>query len=174
MLSTPLLIPAGRPSVSRRGVSGCGGTAVDERRCASWTLALLLCALAAASLAWQSMQVSLWHSAGWHLHHSAYRGGPSPQYLPTGTHGRPRQHQQPSSEQQRRLLYPVWWHAPFYTGSGYGSEAISYVASLLHHGQLRPADLWIAHSGDRIVPGAAAALDAGTRGMLEVRAPGMR
>ena len=32
--------------------------------------------------------------------------------------------------------YPVWWMAPFFSGSGYSSEAINYILSLLRHNQV--------------------------------------
>ncbi|KAJ9508024.1 hypothetical protein QJQ45_021361 [Haematococcus lacustris] len=47
-----------------------------------------------------------------------------------------------------RLKYPVLWGGAFFSRSGYGTEAVSYVASLLLEGLVRPADLWISQSGD--------------------------
>ncbi|KAG2452970.1 hypothetical protein HYH02_002307 [Chlamydomonas schloesseri] len=46
------------------------------------------------------------------------------------------------------LNFPVWWMAPFWSGSGYSSEAINYVLSLTRAGQVRPEDVWIGHHGD--------------------------
>eukprot|EP00195_Chlamydomonas_chlamydogama_P006392 CAMPEP_0202898984 /NCGR_PEP_ID=MMETSP1392-20130828/7351_1 /ASSEMBLY_ACC=CAM_ASM_000868 /TAXON_ID=225041 /ORGANISM="Chlamydomonas chlamydogama, Strain SAG 11-48b" /LENGTH=663 /DNA_ID=CAMNT_0049585063 /DNA_START=247 /DNA_END=2238 /DNA_ORIENTATION=+ len=46
------------------------------------------------------------------------------------------------------LKYPIWWAGPFRSGSGYGSEAITYALGLLENGLIRPEDLWVVHSGD--------------------------
>eukprot|EP00877_Chromochloris_zofingiensis_P000172 jgi/Chrzof1/10155/Cz04g31010.t1 len=56
-----------------------------------------------------------------------------------------------TAEPARPLSYPVWWHAPFFTGTGYGSEAISYVVALLKTNRFRREDIWITHSGDNVV-----------------------
>ncbi|KAF6259241.1 hypothetical protein COO60DRAFT_1700898 [Scenedesmus sp. NREL 46B-D3] len=47
-----------------------------------------------------------------------------------------------------RLKYPLWWHGPMWSGSGYGGEAINYVLSLVRSGRLAPADVWAYHHGD--------------------------
>ncbi|KXZ50642.1 hypothetical protein GPECTOR_15g326 [Gonium pectorale] len=46
------------------------------------------------------------------------------------------------------LNFPVWWMAPFWSGSGYSSEAINYVLSLTRSKQIRREDLWVGHHGD--------------------------
>lgn len=50
-----------------------------------------------------------------------------------------------------QLLYPVFWFAPFYTGSGYSTEAISFVSALVQTERFRPEDVWLSHSGDHIL-----------------------
>lgn len=36
------------------------------------------------------------------------------------------------------LRYPIWWFAPFWSGSGYSSEAINYILSIYRNDLLRP------------------------------------
>lgn len=65
------------------------------------------------------------------------------------------------------LQFPVWWFAPFYSGSGYGSEALSYVQSLIQTGSLREADIWLTHSGDAVSPGVVKSMEPKARELLE-------
>ncbi|KAF8056240.1 hypothetical protein HT031_006428 [Scenedesmus sp. PABB004] len=69
----------------------------------------------------------------------------------------------------RARARPLWWHAPVYSGSGYGSEAIFFVEALLGAGAraLRPEDLWLTHSGDRIIERAVRSLTPRTRALLQ-------
>ncbi|GIL48632.1 hypothetical protein Vafri_5101, partial [Volvox africanus] len=53
-----------------------------------------------------------------------------------------------TSVEPKPLHYPVWWMAPFWSGSGYSSEAINYVLSLTRANLIRREDLWISHNGD--------------------------
>ncbi len=46
------------------------------------------------------------------------------------------------------LQYPIWWHAPIWSGSGYGSEALNYVFSLVRLRMLSARDVWVAQHGD--------------------------
>ncbi|GBF99162.1 hypothetical protein Rsub_12129 [Raphidocelis subcapitata] len=46
------------------------------------------------------------------------------------------------------LQYPIWWHAPFFSESGLGTEAITILDSLVSTGLMRESDIWITHSGD--------------------------
>lgn len=46
-------------------------------------------------------------------------------------------------------LRPLWWHAPFLSGGGYSSEALSYVLALAQEPALR-SRLWIAQHGDGV------------------------
>ena len=57
--------------------------------------------------------------------------------------------------------------APFYSGSGYGGEAVSYVDALLGAGAARPQDVWVTHAGDGVAPAAVAGMDPGLRALLE-------
>ncbi|GBF99949.1 hypothetical protein Rsub_12642 [Raphidocelis subcapitata] len=66
-----------------------------------------------------------------------------------------------------RLLFPVWWFAPFYSGSGYGAEALSYISALLHTHALDAADVWVTHSGDGVVPGVVRSMEPEGRALLE-------
>ncbi|KAI8471735.1 MAG: hypothetical protein J3K34DRAFT_520265 [Monoraphidium minutum] len=43
--------------------------------------------------------------------------------------------------------HPLWWHAPIWSGSGYGSEANSYLLALLRSGRVRPEDVWVSNHG---------------------------
>jgi hypothetical protein len=61
------------------------------------------------------------------------------------------QHQPADALATAALLYPVWWWAPFYTGSGYSTEAISFVSALVQTELFRPEDVWLSHSGDHIL-----------------------
>ncbi|KAI8475933.1 MAG: hypothetical protein J3K34DRAFT_517089 [Monoraphidium minutum] len=65
------------------------------------------------------------------------------------------------------LTYPVWWFAPFYAGSGYGDEALSYVGAMLAGAAFRPADVWVTHAGDGVSPAAVRAMEASGRALLE-------
>mmetsp|Transcript_21458 Transcript_21458/g.38187 ORF Transcript_21458/g.38187 Transcript_21458/m.38187 type:complete len:218 (+) Transcript_21458:39-692(+) len=47
-------------------------------------------------------------------------------------------------------LRPLWWHAPFFSGGGYSSEAISF-AIALHRFAAAPK-LWISQHGDAFNP----------------------
>ncbi|WIA22210.1 hypothetical protein OEZ85_004541 [Tetradesmus obliquus] len=67
----------------------------------------------------------------------------------------------------QRIAYPVWWHAPFYSGTGYGTEAISYVVALLQTDRFRREDIWISHSGDMIKQHVADSLDKETLQLLQ-------
>uniref|UniRef100_A0A383VNX1 Glycosyl transferase family 1 domain-containing protein n=1 Tax=Tetradesmus obliquus TaxID=3088 RepID=A0A383VNX1_TETOB len=67
----------------------------------------------------------------------------------------------------QRIAYPVWWHAPFYSGTGYGTEAISYVVALLQTNRFRREDIWISHSGDMIKQHVADSLDKETLQLLQ-------
>ena len=58
--------------------------------------------------------------------------------------------------------------APFYSGSGYGAEALSYVSALLmKNHSLNAADVWVTHSGDAVVPGVVRSMEPGGRALLE-------
>ncbi|GAX75853.1 hypothetical protein CEUSTIGMA_g3296.t1 [Chlamydomonas eustigma] len=43
---------------------------------------------------------------------------------------------------------PLWWHGPFWSGSGYGSEASNFMLSLYRSGLVHQQDLWASHHGD--------------------------
>eukprot|EP00775_Hariotina_reticulata_P008345 gene8345-8529_t len=58
------------------------------------------------------------------------------------------QYAQSKGVQPQRLKYPLWWHGPIWSGSGYGSEATNFVLSLLRTGRLASEDLWVNHHGD--------------------------
>jgi hypothetical protein len=45
------------------------------------------------------------------------------------------------------LPYPLWWMGPYSSGSGYGSEAINFVLSLLRSGRVRADDVWLSNHG---------------------------
>ncbi|KAF8072768.1 hypothetical protein HT031_000428 [Scenedesmus sp. PABB004] len=48
-----------------------------------------------------------------------------------------------------RRRFPVWWHGPVFSGSGYGSEAINFVLSLARAGRgVSRGDVWASHHGD--------------------------
>eukprot|EP00879_Flechtneria_rotunda_P016710 GHRR01017487.1.p1 GENE.GHRR01017487.1~~GHRR01017487.1.p1 ORF type:complete len:576 (+),score=143.08 GHRR01017487.1:1338-3065(+) len=66
-----------------------------------------------------------------------------------------------------KLVYPVWWQAPFYSGTGYSVEAISYVVALLQSKQICKEDLWISQSGDGMVDRAMDSLDPSVKQALE-------
>lgn len=70
--------------------------------------------------------------------------------------------------QQQRLRYPLWWHAPFFSGTGYGTEAISYIVGLLHSRQFQSEDVWISQSGDKLEEGVVWGLENSTRELLQV------
>lgn len=42
----------------------------------------------------------------------------------------------------------VWWHAPFYTGTGYSSEAIAFMLALWNSSRVSRQQLSIAQHGD--------------------------
>lgn len=67
------------------------------------------------------------------------------------------------------LLYPVFWWAPFYTGSGYSTEAISFVSALVQTELFRPEDVWLSHSGDHILQHVETSLDEATRQLLQAQ-----
>eukprot|EP00873_Tetraselmis_striata_P023049 jgi/Tetstr1/443313/TSEL_031328.t1 len=48
-----------------------------------------------------------------------------------------------------RLSRPLWWHAPFFSGGGYASEAASFAAAL----RGAPLRLWVSQHGDAFSPG---------------------
>eukprot|EP00798_Chlamydomonas_sp_ICE-L_P022388 gene22388-29495_t len=50
----------------------------------------------------------------------------------------------------RSVKYPLWWHAPFWSGSGYGTEATNFILSTLRSTTqvVRQEDLWIKQHGD--------------------------
>lgn len=54
--------------------------------------------------------------------------------------------------------YPVWWHAPFLGGTGYGSEALQFVFSLVRSGAMRRRDVWVALHGDGVKKDVAAGM----------------
>eukprot|EP00959_Pyramimonas_sp_CCMP1952_P038980 816288-Pyramimonas_sp.AAC.2 len=45
------------------------------------------------------------------------------------------------------LPFGLWWFAPFYSGGGYGSEAVGLVNSLLDHANVT-LDLRVTQHGD--------------------------
>ncbi len=47
--------------------------------------------------------------------------------------------------------YPIWWHSPMWSGSGYGSEGINYVLSMLRSGLVAARDLYAYNHGDNWV-----------------------
>eukprot|EP00873_Tetraselmis_striata_P013579 jgi/Tetstr1/433843/TSEL_023028.t2 len=47
-----------------------------------------------------------------------------------------------------RLSRPLWWHAPFFSGGGYASEAASFAAAL----RGAPLRLWVSQHGDAFSP----------------------
>ncbi|GBF88154.1 hypothetical protein Rsub_00866 [Raphidocelis subcapitata] len=60
-----------------------------------------------------------------------------------------------------RLKHPLWWMAPFYSGSGYSTEAITYILSLLRTGFVAEEDLWISNHGTDPDPDIMAVMDPG-------------
>ena len=64
--------------------------------------------------------------------------------------------------------------APIYSGSGYGSEALSFINALLHTHSLRGEDLWVTHSGDAVTPAAVRGMEPATRTLLERQVWGLR
>uniref|UniRef100_A0A383WC78 Glycosyl transferase family 1 domain-containing protein n=1 Tax=Tetradesmus obliquus TaxID=3088 RepID=A0A383WC78_TETOB len=66
-----------------------------------------------------------------------------------------------------RLKYPLWWHGPMWSGSGYGGEAVNYVLSLVRSGRLAPADVWAYHHGDNWNTGYVGSMPAEDRIELE-------
>jgi len=52
--------------------------------------------------------------------------------------------------------------------TGYGTEAISYISSLLQTERFRHEDIWLSHSGDHIVQHVEGSLDEATRQLLQV------
>ena len=42
----------------------------------------------------------------------------------------------------------VWWHAPFYSGGGYSSEAVAFMLAMWDSPALSQKRLWIAQHGD--------------------------
>lgn len=47
----------------------------------------------------------------------------------------------------------VWWMAPFFSGGGYSSEAISFAAALSASPAIATGQLWISQHGDGFRPG---------------------
>lgn len=47
----------------------------------------------------------------------------------------------------------LWWMAPFFSGGGYSSEAISFAAALSDSPAISPGRLWISQHGDGFRPG---------------------
>ncbi len=47
----------------------------------------------------------------------------------------------------------LWWMAPFFSGGGYSSEAISFAAALSDSSAILPGRLWISQHGDGFRPG---------------------
>jgi hypothetical protein len=41
----------------------------------------------------------------------------------------------------------LWWFAPFWSSSGFGSEALSIITALVDSGALNESDLWLTHAG---------------------------
>lgn len=52
--------------------------------------------------------------------------------------------------------------------TGYGTEAISYMSSLLQTERFRREDIWLSHSGDHVVQHVESSLDEATRQLLQV------
>ena len=63
--------------------------------------------------------------------------------------------------------------APFFSGSGYGSEALSYVDAMLARGRFRAEDVWVTHAGDAVAPAAVRAMEPGGRALLERQVRGV-
>lgn len=92
-----------------------------------------------AGLASYAVAVLLAVAAGWQAaQHGAWRLLQPPAGTPTETTA-------------FKLQYPLWWHAPVYAGTGYGTEAVSYVSALLQSKRFRPQDVWLSHSGDVVM-----------------------
>lgn len=64
------------------------------------------------------------------------------------------------------LKYGLWWFAPFWARSGYGTEAINYIVPLLTTGRARPDDVWIAHAGDKFDSNYDSSMDPALRKIL--------
>lgn len=65
------------------------------------------------------------------------------------------------------LTFPILWWAPFFSASGYGDEAISYVKGLVDTHLVRKEDLWIMQSGDGVNPHVVDGWDPKTRDLLQ-------
>ncbi|KAI8470057.1 MAG: hypothetical protein J3K34DRAFT_265567 [Monoraphidium minutum] len=52
------------------------------------------------------------------------------------------------SREPEALAFSLWWHAPFYSVSGLGNEAITILDSLITTRLMRASDIWITHAGD--------------------------
>ena len=74
-----------------------------------------------------------------------------------------------SSNSGQQLTRPVWWFAPFFSGSGYSSEAVNYVLSLQREGLVAPGKLWITHHGDEWRQHVQDAMSPADRADLQVR-----
>ncbi|GBF92030.1 hypothetical protein Rsub_04377 [Raphidocelis subcapitata] len=68
------------------------------------------------------------------------------------------------------MRFPLWWHGPVWSGSGYGSEAVNFVLSLLRSGLVRPEDVWSYNHGDHARRGVVERMDPSDRSDLEAAA----
>ena len=46
------------------------------------------------------------------------------------------------------FAHAVWWHAPFYSGGGYSSEAVAFMLAMWNSPTLSRKRLWVAQHGD--------------------------
>ncbi|KAF5837492.1 hypothetical protein DUNSADRAFT_4293 [Dunaliella salina] len=63
--------------------------------------------------------------------------------------------------------YPILWAAPFWSQSGYGAEAVSYITALLRNNLVSKDDLYIMQSGDAVHSGVVSQMDPEIRNLLE-------
>lgn len=61
----------------------------------------------------------------------------------------------------------IWWHAPFYSGGGYSSEAVAFMLAMWNSPTLSRNRLWIAQHGDGFNKGAYDALAPAARSALK-------
>ncbi|KAA6420545.1 MAG: hypothetical protein FRX49_09706 [Trebouxia sp. A1-2] len=72
-----------------------------------------------------------------------------------------------AAEEDHLLPATIWWHAPFYSGGGYSSEAVAFMLAMWNSPTLSRKRLWVAQHGDGFNKGAYDALAPAARSALK-------
>ncbi|KAF6262613.1 hypothetical protein COO60DRAFT_599783 [Scenedesmus sp. NREL 46B-D3] len=146
---------------SRHSSKGKAGATLSN---SLWVLLLLVTALLV--LSWQAVQLDRWQLTPSDIDSSSLQEALTAAGAAAAAADTLNDEPAPAPGVQR-IAYPVWWHAPFYSGTGYGTEAISYVVALLQTHRFRREDIWLSHSGDQIKQQVADSLQQETLQLLQ-------